>query len=164
MCVYIYIYAWLLFISHLSCSIWGFSSFILWPRLGRVVCISPSLHSILTPLEGMFHFILAAALCLSAEETALCEGTIRAKEPISCPKSSTRGIHMSLFLWCWIQLTDVKRNNLEMSFTHLALFQTEMIAHVKFAAEPDQTCCQWPVLSRAVRLFFPLSLSVPKLS
>lgn len=37
---YIYIYAWLLFISHLSCSIWGFSNFILWPRLGRVVCIS----------------------------------------------------------------------------------------------------------------------------
>lgn len=27
-------------------------------------------------------------------------------------------------------LTDLKRNNLEMSFTYLALFQTEMIAHV----------------------------------
>lgn len=38
--------------------------------------------------------------------------------------------HTSLLLECWIQLTDLKRNNLEMSFTYLALFQTEMIARV----------------------------------
>lgn len=60
------------------------------------MCISPSLHSILTPLEGMFHFILAAALCLSAEETALYEGTYRAKEP-SPAQNPPREVFICLF-------------------------------------------------------------------
>lgn len=50
-----------------------------------------------------------------------------------------------------------------MPLTYLALFQTEMVAHVSFAAEPDQICYQQPRWS-IVRLFFLLSLSIPILN
>lgn len=142
---------WLVFISLLVCSFWGdrFSSLWPWPGLGKAVCINPSPPFTATPLEGVFSslFYFVSSFVPLRRGNNLWVKALQSpgKKNHLLPKILTsRGdIHTPLLHWCWFQLTNFNRNNLEVSFSTI----------------PDWNDCSPLVCSRAWTDLLPSSLS-----